>query len=207
MRPVLLRTHWLKVALAVGFLILVVRGFFALTPSQLQSTVLSFGSAAALSYVLLFIVLSMVFFPTTVLTIAGGLAFGVTYGVAYALIAATLSAFAAFAIGRKFSHTALGALLHTRAEKFHLLGRHALTSVFLLRQFAPYDVVSYAAGLSRISFRDFCIGSTIGTLPGLLLAVTLGDALLEQNVSFLIPLILLSALMLGAYLWECRRAR
>src|SRR3989344_9164383 len=124
MRPVLLRTHWLKVALAVGFLILVVRGFFALTPSQLQSTVLSFGSAAALSYVLLFIVLSMVFFPTTVLTIAGGLAFGVTYGVAYALIAATLSAFAAFAIGRKIRPTALRELLHTRAEKFHLIGRH-----------------------------------------------------------------------------------
>lgn len=196
------RAHWLKIAIAIAFLSIAVRGFFAVTPVQLQSTVLSFGSAAAVGYVLIFLVLSLVFFPTTVLAIAGGMAFGPVRGTTYALIAATLSAAVAFAIGRKFSRTALGVLLHTRATKLQLLGQHAISTLFILRQFAPYDAVSYAAGLSRISVRDFFFGSTLGTIPGLLLAVALGDTLLEQSANFLIPLALLLVLMAGAYFWE-----
>jgi uncharacterized membrane protein YdjX (TVP38/TMEM64 family) len=64
----------------------------------------------------------------------------------------------------------------------------------------PYGIVNYSAGLTSVRFRDYLIGTSLGTVPGLLPFVMLGhsgaDAMQTGQVwQILLPLTLIGVLV------------
>lgn len=66
------------------------------SPGDIRDYIIQFGWLAPLIYILLFTVRPLILFPTSVLSVAGGLAFGMLPGVIYTVIGATLSALVAY---------------------------------------------------------------------------------------------------------------
>jgi uncharacterized membrane protein YdjX (TVP38/TMEM64 family) len=132
-----------------------------------------------------FIPACVFFLPGSPLTLFGGFAFGGTFAGLAAVSAcvsagSTLGASAAFLAGRSLArgwierrvaaYPRFQAIDHAVAEngfKIVLLAR--LSPVF------PFNMLNYAFGLTRVSFRDYVLASWIGMLPGTILYVYIGS--------------------------------
>lgn len=125
------------------------------------------------------------FLPGSLLTLFGGFAFGGTFrgmAVVTACVSAgsTLGASAAFVVGRTIARqwieTTVAANTRFRAIDA-AVGEQGFKIVLLTRlsPVFPFNLLNYAFGLTRVSFRDFLIASWIGMLPGTILYVYLGS--------------------------------
>ncbi len=127
------------------------------------------GPFGPLLYVAAYAVLVMFPAPASVLTITGGALFGLVQGTALALAGALLGAVAAFELGRLLGRDAVERLTAGRLDRVHrVLDDHGLLAVLAIRltPVFPYLVVNYAAGLSRLSRRDYVLGTAVGIIPG-----------------------------------------
>ncbi|MEJ2687454.1 MAG: VTT domain-containing protein [Gammaproteobacteria bacterium] len=96
-------------------------------------------------------------------------------GFIYSLLGSMLGAVATYGVGRLLGRDAVRRLAGTRLNELsRRLGHRGMLTVITLRivPIAPFTVVNMVAGVSHISFRDFCVGSLIGITPGIL-AMTL----------------------------------
>jgi uncharacterized membrane protein YdjX (TVP38/TMEM64 family) len=128
------------------------------------------GSAAPITFILIYAFAVVALIPASLLTIAGGAVFGLIRGVIYALIGATLGSTAAFLLGRYAARHLVTKRLATM-PRFVAIERAVSAQgrriVFLLRlsPVVPFNFLNYALGLTTISVWDFII-SSIGTVPG-----------------------------------------
>ncbi|HXG63142.1 MAG TPA: VTT domain-containing protein [Planctomycetota bacterium] len=115
--------------------------------------------------------------PLLALAFACGMVFGAWPGAAYALTGAMAGASASFAVGRRLGRERLRRLLGERIRRFEgRVVRRGILAVFLVRKIpAPYGLVNLAAGASEVRFRDFFLGTLLGTGPGVVLLSVLGD--------------------------------
>lgn len=127
----------------------------------------------------------LLFIPGSPLTLFGGFAFGGTFrGLAVVTacisVGSTVGASAAFLVGRTVARQwiekkmagnlrfrAIDAAVGSQGFKVVLLTR--LSPVF------PFNLLNYAFGLTRVSFRDYVLASWIGMLPGTIMYVYLGS--------------------------------
>jgi uncharacterized membrane protein YdjX (TVP38/TMEM64 family) len=150
----------------------------AIDPSAIRDAVAG-SSVAPLIFVLLQIAASLLFVPRTVLGIAAGLMFGLAWGAVWANLGAIAGAAAGFAFVRWLgagtvdleATPKLGPLLE-RAER----GGWRAVAILRLIPGLPHSVVNTALGLTRISWRDYLIGSFLGMLPMTLVQVDIGVA-------------------------------
>lgn len=135
--------------------------------ASIDGIVRSAGLLGPLVFVLIYAGLALVL-PATAVTAAGAFLFGRYLGFACNYAGAVLSATVAFFLARhllrgfaaKFLVGKLGEL-DEKAE------RHGFPLVFYLRMvFFPFLPLNYAAGITRIRFRDFLLGTALGILPG-----------------------------------------
>lgn len=72
-----------------------------------------------------------------------------------------------------------------------------------------YILVSFAAGLTSVSFKDYLLGTILGTVPGVLPFVMLGSsgltALKTGDVLPLVGALSLIAMLVGGATWYRRR--
>jgi len=130
-----------------------------------------------LLYVLLYAIRPVTFFPATALTILSGIFFGFLWGIILTVIAATLAAGVAYWVGRFFGanlrleDSALGNSISTVRE-------HTFSAVLTMRLiFAPFDLVSYAAGVLRTKFTPFISATFLGIILGTATFVSIGASL------------------------------
>ena len=129
---------------------------------------------------LLYVVVCLVFLPSSVLTLAAGFLFGLFWGSVLASLGAAMGAAAAFCVGRFLvrgwierhlaghpGFQAIDRAIGTQGFKIVLLVR--LSSLF------PYDLMSYAFGLTRVPTGRYVAATWLGKLPGTLLLVYLGS--------------------------------
>ena len=135
------------------------------------------GPLGPLVYVLAYAVLVMFPTPASVLTITGGALFGLVEGTALAMAGALLGAVGAFEVGRLLGRDAVERLTAGRLDRVHrVLDDHGLLAVLAIRltPVFPYLVVNYAAGLSRLTRRDYALGTAIGIVPGAIAYAAVG---------------------------------
>ena len=118
--------------------------------------------------------------PGSAVTLVAGFLWGTAAGSAVASLGATLGATAAFLISRLLlrgwierrltGHPAIGAI--DRA-----IGSQGFRIVLLVRlcSLLPYDLMSYALGLTKVSFRRYLLGTWLGRLPEILLWAYIGS--------------------------------
>ncbi len=160
---------------------------------NLDALVQSSGALGPVVFVLIYAV-GVLFLPATPFTIAGAVIFGKFYGMLYNITADLIGASISFFLGRYFLHGVARGFLETRMP---WLERKAVEDgfsvIFYLRIFwFPFIVLNYAAGATRIRFRDYFLGTALGLLPAVLLSTYFFGAMKEVLATYRRPADLLT---------------
>ena len=116
--------------------------------------------------------------PSAPIALAAGAAYGHTYGTLFVVLGAELGALAAFGLarglGRPFVERHLGQKINAG------LFRSQNTLTFLvfgsrLLPFLSFDMISYAAGLSKLHLWRFALATMAGIIPASLLLAHMGS--------------------------------
>lgn len=174
------------------------------TPEAIRDRIVAFGILAPVVFIALYSLRPLVLFPSSIFSLAGGLAFGTWRGGLYNYIGAIISAILAFSIARYMGREYVQRIMKGKLRKFEdLMDREGFTIVFYLRFFAPFDPLSYASGLSKISFRDHLVATMIPIIPATFAYSNFGNSFSKiksfsdlLSVQFLIPLSILFAVMM-----------
>ena len=120
--------------------------------------------------------------PASLWTLVGGAVFGVFPGFLYNLIASNLGATLSFFMARAISPGPLAGLLRKTPLVGRRLDKGAVGVVFMLRLLLifPFNVVNVLAGVSRIRYRHYLIGSFAGMLPATVAYTVLGDGIMTH---------------------------
>jgi len=198
--------HRLKYLVIVGAVLLVyyltttsevVQKYLA-DPSSLKYFIQGFGILAPIGIIILQAfqtTLSLI--PSQITTIVAGFIFGPWLGLLYSLMGSFIGSALIFLISRKYGkNLALKIFNKKEIVHFHLLFRQRKNwGLFLARitPIFPNDLVSFGAGLTTISFRNFNIISTTGFIVQMTILTMFGSELSSGIVSF--PLIAISTLV------------
>jgi uncharacterized membrane protein YdjX (TVP38/TMEM64 family) len=99
-------------------------------------------------------------------------------GVIWTSLAAIIAAIVSFTFTRTVGREAVAKRLAGKWQAMDAeVRRGGLFYMFAIRLVAimPYGLVNFAAGLTSVSFKDYVLGTTLGTVPGVLPFVLLGS--------------------------------
>ncbi|MDH5516790.1 MAG: VTT domain-containing protein [Gammaproteobacteria bacterium] len=127
------------------------------------------GFAGPLVFMLLYIAGTVLFFPGSVLTLAGGALFGPVMGTFYNLTAATIGAMISFIAARYLAHDWVekktAGRLKSIKQGVEAEGWKFVAFVRLVPLF-PFNLLNYALGLSNIKLLHYSVTSYLCMLPG-----------------------------------------
>lgn len=106
--------------------------------------------------------------PITLMTLIAGGLYGPLYGFLLAMVSIVISSNVAFLISRYIGRSFVERLIKKRAEKVNLkIGEKGFKIIFIMRISGvfPLDIVSYAAGLTKVRYRDFMLATVLGAMP------------------------------------------
>jgi len=140
------------------------------------------GPLGAVLLALAYVPACILFVPGSLLTLGAGFALGVPIGTVAVSAGSTAGAAAAFLLGRTLARDLIEARVSSdprflaidravEREGFKIVLLTRLSPVF------PFNLLNYAYGLTKVSFRDYLLASWIGMLPGTLMYVYLGSAI------------------------------
>ncbi|HEY9188276.1 MAG TPA: TVP38/TMEM64 family protein [Ignavibacteria bacterium] len=141
-----------------------------------------------------------VIFPYTIMAVIGGKIFGPFIGIILSLIGVFLSSSTAFLISRH-----LGISFIEKRLKGQLCGleqrieRNGFKIVILFRlsMLLPFDIVSFTAGLTKIKYRKFILGTVLGVIPEVVTLNVLGSNIGNPfSKAFYVSIVLLVVLMI-----------
>ena len=118
--------------------------------------------------------------PSAPIAVAAGAAYGHLWGTVYVLFGAEIGALAAFGIARLLGSQVLQRWLGDRLSVGWLGSQNSLMGIVFFSRLVPFvsfDLISYAAGLTVLSFWRFAIATAIGIVPASFLLAHFGDEL------------------------------
>ena len=155
------------------------------------------GPFALMGLMTLAVVVSPI--PSLPIDLAAGAAYGPFWGAVYVLIGAELGAIISFLIGRALGRDVLSRWLKrdiTFCE--HCSDRHLL-GLMIVARLVPvfsFDIVSYGAGLTKMSLKAFALATLVGMAPPTFAFTYLGSAVVTVQW----PLILAGGLLVLFFL-------
>jgi uncharacterized membrane protein YdjX (TVP38/TMEM64 family) len=178
----------------------------------LRDYILSFGLWAPVASCFLMVLQALVApVPSFLITFANGLAFGVFWGWMLSLFGHVLAAAVCFGISRSLGRVPVEVLVgKTGLESAdRWFARWGLYAVFVGRLIPgiAFDVISYAAGLTRMRFRSFMIATALGIFPQTFLYSYLGRQAPEYVGLFLVTSGLVVAAVVAVAVVRYRRER
>ena len=149
------------------------------------STLRSWAEAAGPWFLVLFwlgyVVITQFPVPRTILTLSSGVLFGPWVGIIVALTATTVAAALSLLVVRgllgewmapRLRHPAVAGI-NARLEQ---RGWLAVTSLRMIAG-VPFSIMNYAAALTSVPLGMFTVATLVGSAPGTVVTVVLGDAL------------------------------
>ena len=115
--------------------------------------------------------------PSAPIALAAGAAYGHIWGTALIVIGAELGALIAFALARVLGHDVVRRVFGDRLDAGLLGSQTALTATVFasrLMPFVSFDMISYAAGLSRLHAWRFACATLVGIIPASFLLAHFG---------------------------------
>jgi len=207
----------------VVFIILIVVALLIINYFDLQSRlntqairemVDSSGIFGPLTFILLYILTSVLFLPGAIFSIASGAIFGRVLGTVYTVIGATLGATLAFLISRYFARSLFVETLVKKYKKIkeydHKLERNGFVTVLFLRlvPLFPFNGLNFGLGITKVKLKDYFIATLIGIIPGSFLYAYLGESLVEMNlVNILVAIVLIILLSLSLNVYKAYKKR
>ena len=166
---------------------------------KLKDFVASYGSyAAAISFLLMVLQSVVAPLPAFLITFANAALFGFWKGALLSWSSAMVGAALCFFIARSLGREAVEKLTSKGALKNidEFFERHGKQSILIARllPFISFDIVSYAAGLSSVSFLGFWVATGLGQLPATLVYSYVGGFLTGGAKLLVTGLLILFAL-------------
>lgn len=152
---------------------------FGLTAQAFEEAIRSTGAWGVIASIGLMIIHSFVPFPAEFLAVANGMVYGPIWGTVITWTGAMLGAFLAFGLARKLGRPFVETMV--TKKNWHIWDKRAATEgghLVLISRFIPviaFNLINYAAGLTRISWWTFAWATGIGILPLTVLMVVMGD--------------------------------
>ena len=115
--------------------------------------------------------------PSAPIALAAGAAYGHLWGTVQVVIGAELGALIAFGLARVLGHDVLRRMFGDRMDAGLLGSQTALTATVFasrLMPFVSFDMISYAAGLSRLHAWRFALATLAGIVPASFLLAHFG---------------------------------
>ncbi len=176
--------------------------------NQVKSLIRSFGAYSPIAYILvqgLQVVLAPI--PGGAIEFIGGYLFGAKAGFIYSMIGLIIGSWLAFTIARIFEKVAVERVvpLETRRKFDYLVGHEGVILSFLLFLIPgfPKDALCYILGLTPMHLGIFLLISTVGRIPGTLMACLQGGKAFDhQYKTFLILLGVTALVLLIFYIYH-----
>lgn len=135
----------------------------------IKSYIQSYGSLSIVAFLAISAIRPLgVIIPVTILTIIAGSLYGPVYGFILAMASILISSNVAFFISRYLGKSFVEKLLKHRAEKINLkIEKNGFKIILIMRMSGvfPLDIVAYAAGLTKVKYRDFILATMLGVIP------------------------------------------
>lgn len=136
----------------------------------------------------------MLFVPASVFTSIGGVVFGNWLGFLINYVSALIGGILSFFIARYLLRDFAAKILqHRHFKKFDdKIEEHGFSIILYMRlMFVPFTYLSFAAGISKISFKSFFWGTVFGVGPGILVITFLAAAIKQLILTYKSPVDLL----------------
>jgi len=151
------------------------------SPAELRDWAAGRGIAAALLFLAAYSVVTVAPVPRTVFNLAAGLLFGEAAGITLSITATAISGMLGFAIARLLGRDLVSRHLRRRSvravdDRLAGGGVLAVTSLRLI-PVVPFAPLSYCCGVLSVRPLPYLAGTVLGSLPGTIAVVILGDAL------------------------------
>ncbi len=175
---------------------------------ELKKFILSFGAYSPVAFMLLQVLQIVIApIPGGAIEFLGGYIFGIRAGFIYSMIGLFFGSWMAFGLARIFEKWAVEKFVSPKTmKKFdYLIGHEGVIISFLLFLIPgfPKDALCYILGLTPMHTGIFLIISTLGRIPGTLMATLQGaKAFDEQYKAFLILLGLSSLVIVVFYIYH-----
>ena len=181
------RAHLLKGALLISWIacILGVYSFLQVQdipvsalPAIVKKHAIAAGMLGPVVIVLMYIFQTIIPFPTAALAVLSGALYGPWVGIAITVIGTNVSGSVSFFMGRFFGRHFVTEYERGWIKQYDdILAKEGFTATLFMRLlFFPFDIVSALVGLSRITFRQYAVGTFLGTIPSIVVFVVLGRA-------------------------------
>ncbi len=150
-------------------------------PEQLAEYLRSFGAMTVL--VCLFLMVLQTLFtplPLFLLAATNGFIFGLWYGILITMTGSVLGASIAFYLARGFGRGLISRCLKqtymAKVDQMSHQGGPWMVFMARLIPVIPSSIISYVAGLSKMTFKGFFIATAIGKLPEIVIYTALGHS-------------------------------
>jgi len=175
---------------------------------ELKRIISSYGAYSPIVYILVQVSQVVVApIPGGAIEFLGGYLFGAKAGFIYSMIGSILGSLLAFVLARVFERLAVEKFVSVKTRKKfdYLIGHEGVILSFLLFLIPgfPKDALCYLLGLTPMHLGIFLIISTIGRIPGTLMACLQGGKAFEhQYVTLLILLGVSTLVILVFYIYH-----
>ncbi|TAA70509.1 TVP38/TMEM64 family protein [Planococcus salinarum] len=189
---------WLAVLAAVGVGIWLSRSVFQVDVHDLRNWILSFGWWSPILYIAIYTVRPLIFFPASILSLAGGLAFGAWLGTLYTIIGATLGALLSFYVAQTLGKSLVRKKWGGNAAKIQQqMERNGFLYILLFRLIPVinFDLISYVAAIAKVRFLPFALATLIGIIPGTFAYNFLGSSFVTGNPKIILLAVLVFILL------------
>lgn len=170
------------------------------TPTNIRDYILGYGIYAPAVVILLLIAQSLIApIPGQLIVVAAGMIYGPIFGTIIVFIGTLIGSALCFKISEHFGRPILEKMLSKKdledIDSF-VQGKKGFLTFLVIRlnPVMAFDIISYGAGLTKMSFKNYMIISAIALAIGTPIYTTLGSQLIEGN---LVILFLISAILIG----------
>lgn len=169
----------LFVILVSALIALALQAGWALSTDELAYTIRGWGAWGVVASIGLMVMHSFVFFPAEIIAFANGMIYGVFWGTLITWTGAMLGASVAFGLVRRLGRPFAERMVAERHwEVLDDWAERNGWQVVLVARFIPviaFNLINYAAGLTRLSWWQFLWTTGVGILPLTTLMVAMGD--------------------------------
>jgi uncharacterized membrane protein YdjX (TVP38/TMEM64 family) len=168
---------------------------------QLKKVILSFGAYSPLAYILLQVMQVVIApIPGGAIEFIAGYLFGAKVGFIYSMIGVLIGSWVAFSLARVFKRLAVEKFVsaETRRKFDYLIGHEGVILSFLLFLIPgfPKDALCYILGLTPMHMGVFLFISTVGRVPGTLMACLQGGKAFNHQYKAMVILLGISVLVI-----------
>jgi uncharacterized membrane protein YdjX (TVP38/TMEM64 family) len=210
-----------KAAAALSFILFLVYAWYnwhaaaLFEPARVEEILAEIGPFAPLIYMVIMAATAVIIpIPGPPLFVVAGALFGPFLGTVYAVVGSLVGAVVAFLIARFLGRDFIESMVGKQVVICCECSEGLLTKIIFFSRLLPlisFDVVSYGAGLTRISLRKFALATLVGSLPMTFIYHSFGSVMAVSSTTALILGLLIVAILFALpYLadrWDIKRFR